>query len=85
MTLSNISVFASGPHPVVGAKGDLDLYVYLVINGHLYLLGLSALVNSTFQQVSVNVAAGSYIDFEVNPYNYTQAVYTLSVTLGQTS
>ena len=81
ITISNITVFKAGPNNATNTAGDLDLYVYQMINGFLYLLGKSTLVNSGFQTVAVNVAAGADILWEVNPYNYTQATYTMAVTL----
>lgn len=93
VTISNINVFASGPQPVIGGTGDLHLYVYQVKNGFMYQLGKSTNVSTVSQPVTsqsvgttlpIFVTAGSYIEFLVQPYNYAQATYTLSVTLSQT-
>ena len=81
VTISNITIFASGPNSTPDTGGDLDLYVYQVINGYLYLLGSSTLINSVVQSTTVNVTPGADILIDVNPYNYTQASYTLGVTL----
>ena len=81
VSISNISIFASGPTPTQDIGGDLDLYVYQVINGFLYLIGSSTNIGSSFQTVTANVATGSDILIDVNPDNYTQASYTLSLTL----
>jgi hypothetical protein len=80
VNLSGISVIASGPTGS-GTTGDLDLYVYTVINGFLYLSGQSTLVNSSFQTVSINVTRGADILIDVNPDNYTQALYTMTATI----
>jgi hypothetical protein len=81
VSISNIDVLASGANPVMDSGGDLDLYVYQVINGFLYLLGSSTNVSSLFQTVTANVSASSDILIDVNPYDYTQASYTLSAKL----
>ena len=81
VSISNISIFASGPNATADNGGDLDLYVYQVINNFLYLLGSSTLVNSPAQFTNVNVTAGADILIDVNPYNYTQASYTMNINM----
>jgi Beta-propeller repeat len=80
VSLTNISVLASGVNGALNT-GDLDLYIYTVINGFLYLSGSSTLIGSSFQTASINVTRGADILIDVNPYNYTQASYTMSISL----
>ena len=82
VTLNDINVLTAGPAGATCMTGTLDLYVYQVINGFLYLLSSSTLVNSSFQATTfVNVTRGADILIDVNPYNYSQASYTMTVTM----
>lgn len=81
VSLTDISVFAAGPQGNFGVGGDLHLFIYKRVNGFLYLLDKSTIANSGFQRVSVRVNQGDDIVIQVNPFNFTQAIYTMNVQL----
>lgn len=81
VTLTNISVFAAGPKETFGVGGDLNLFIYRRVNGFLYLADKSIISKSGFQRVAINVNGGEDIVIQVNPVNFTQALYTMRVTL----
>jgi hypothetical protein len=81
VSLTNIFVFASGPRETLLTGGDLHLFIYRRRQGFLYLADRSTIANSGFQRVSINVEAGEDIVILVNPFNFTQAFYTMNIDL----